>query len=618
MIYYDPNVSKKIYSNDKFKKLEGFIPLDEAKVSLAEFLFNNLGFTIELFFNLKIFPFQEMLIRSWFDHSFCMNVLGRGCSKSYSVAIFCCLYPIFFPRTRIVLASNAFRSTRRLIQQIERFINAKGADLLRQCYVEKAGKLEFKRRADEMTLDINEGQIIAIPLNEKIRGTRGDILIVDEFLMVPEDIYKSVLMPFLTARNDIQEQLNRDELKESLMMSADLSQEEMAMAASTKKIIGLSSASYDFEFLYRLYNGWLEKAQHPKLSSSYFVSRMGYQAMPEQLIDKEIVEEAKSGGENTASFQREYMAIFSSSSDGYFNIRKLHEFTVKDGDLPCVQIMGSKEAKYVLAIDPSLSDSEASDYFAMGVYLLNQDNRSITQVHTYAKTGGDTDLKGHIQYLFYLLSHFNIVMVIGDFGGGNFNFIQACNQSNYFVERNLKLDFVDGDFDAEDYIEQIKMAKNSYNLSARKICYTQKYQHTEWIRKANEHLKTQIESGKIYFASRLTGHEQMFKRATETEVPIIFKDSADFNSQILDFIAIQDDMIEQTKRQLALIQPTVTSKGTMGFDLPQHLRRSKSPQRSRKDNYSCLVMGSWIAKIWFDMNSQIDEPVCNTFEPIFI
>lgn len=618
MILFDPDTTDRIYSNDKFKKLDGFLSLEESRITLAEFMYNNLGLTIEILFNLKIYPFQEVILRSWFDHNFCLNIWGRGGSKSWLCAVFCCLYPIFFPRTRIVLASNAFRSTRRLIQQIERFINAKGADLLRECYTERKGKLEFVRRADEMTLDINEGQIIAIPLNEKIRGTRGDILVVDEFLMVPEDIYKSVLMPFLLARNDVQEQLEADEIRRSLGVSADLTSEELALLTSTKKIIGLSSASYDFEFIYRLYLNWIEKAKKAVVGRSYFVSRISYQALPETLIDKEIVEEAKSGGENTASFQREFMAIFSSSSDGYFNIRKLHEFTIKDGDLPCVQLKGHSAAKYILAIDPSFSDSKSSDFFAMGVYLLNSDHRSMTQVHTYARTGGEANLKDHIQYFYYLISSFNIVMIIGDFGGGNFNFIKACNESNYFVERNMKLDFFEGNFDEEDYMGQLKIARNSYNLSSHKICYTQHYQRTNWIREANEHLKTQIEAGKVYFASRLTGHEQMFKRATEIELPIIFQDRTDFERNILDYIASQDDLIEQTKRQLALIEVKVNSGGTMQFDLPQHLRQSKSPGRARRDCYSCLVMGAWCAKAWFDMTMLEDEAPSYTFDPILI
>lgn len=616
MIVFNSDVNNKIYSNDQFKKLEGFLSPEDARVTLAEFLFNNLGFTVELLFNLKIYPFQEIILRSWFEHNFCLNVWGRGASKSWLCAVFCCLYPIFYPRTRIVLASNAFRSTRRLIQQIERFINAKGADLLRQCYYEKSGRLEFVRRADEMTLDINEGQIIAIPLNEKVRGTRGDILIVDEFLMVPEDIYKSVLMPFLTARNDIQEQLENQELHDSFVIPNDLSKEDLALITSTKKIIGLTSASYDFEFVYRLYLNWIQKASKPSMGSSYFVSRIGYQALPETLIDKEIVEEAKSGGENTASFQREYMAIFSSSSDGYFNIKKLHDNTVKDGDLPCVQLKGSSGSKYILAIDPSFSDSQTSDFFAMGVYLLNSDDRTLTLVHTYAKTGDKASLKDHIQYLYYLISCFNIVMIIGDFGGGNFNFIKACNESNYFVERGLYLEFFEGNFDDEDYLGQLKVARNSYNLSKKKICYTQVYQRTEWIRKANEHLKTQIESGKVHFASRLTGHEQMFKKATENELPIIFKNTDDFQRGVLDFIADQDDLIEQTKRQLALIEPKVTSNGIMQFDLPQHLRQSKSPGKARRDCYSCMVMGSWAARCYFDLTMLEDEPVSYTFDPV--
>jgi hypothetical protein len=209
-------------------------------------------------------------------------------------------------------------------------------------------------------------------------------------------------------------------------------------------------------------------------------------------------------------------------------------------------------------------------------------------------------------------------MIIGDFGGANFNFITACNESNYFVERNIKLDFIEGDFDKEDYLGELKTARNSYNLSARKICFTQKFQHTEWIRKSNEHLKTQIESKKVYFASRLTGHEQMFKKATSNHVPILFDSPEQFEAEILDFIADQDDMIEQTKRQLALIEPTVSANGIMQFNLPQHLRRSKSPGKARRDNYSCILMGCWASKVYMDMMTQPEEDVEYTFDPILI
>lgn len=615
--FKDKEIQPLLYSNSKFSDLKGFLDIKAAKITLGEFLYNNLGVTTELLLGIKIFPFQEILLRGWFDNNFSMGVITRGGSKSYAAAIFCTLYPIFFPNTRIVIASNSFRATRRIILQVEKFINAKGAELARQCYTAKKGDLEFVRRADEMTLDINGGQIIAVPLNTKIRGTRCDVLIIDEALQIPEEIYHQVLMPFLLAKNNIKEQLEINEVEDELVKQGLMKDEERTSLDARKKIIALTSASYDFEFIYRLYRDWIEKATDKEKAGgrSYFISRIGYKALPEELIDQDIVEEAKSGGENTASFQREYMALFSSSSDGYFNIRKLHECTVKDGDLPCLQLHGTPDSKYILAIDPSFSSSKASDFFAMGVYLLNSDSKTITQVHTYGVAGGE--LKDHLAYLYYLFTHFNIVFLIGDFGGANFDFIQTANESALFVDRKLKLQFTDGDFDSDDYLNQLKIAKNSYRVLDNKICYRQLF-NSEWLRKANEHLQAQIDYGKIWFASRLSANETMFDRALETEMPVIFKDKNDQQMKILDFIANQDDFIEQTKRQLALIEVKTTVQGTMQFDLPQHLRRSKSVSRSRKDNYSCLLMGCWASKVYFDMMFTESEPVFTTFEPIII
>lgn len=614
MIQFDDNVERRIYSSREFEQLSGYLDEGIAKQSLSRFLYSNLGFTVKLLFGIEIFPYQEIILRGWFDHNFNYFVATRGGAKSFLAALYACLYPIFYPETKIIFTSNSFRATRRLINTAEKLINAKEAVLLKQCYTSRTGKIEFCRRADEMVLEINGGSITALPLNTKIRGFRASVLICDEFGQIPSDIYTNILVPFLLSKDNIQEELKLKEINSEL---GSMSYELPPILQYNKRIVCLTSATYDFEFAYKVYMEWLDKCKTEKKGTrTYFVARMSYKSLPPELVEKEIVEEAKSGGENTASFQREFMAIFSSSSDGYFNIRKLHEYTVRDGQLPCVQLRGLPGAKYILSIDPSFSDAQSSDLFGMGVYMLSPETRSITQVHTYGVAGGE--LKDHIRYLHYILSSFNVVMVIGDFGGGNFNFIQACNESNYFAERNLKLDFFDGDFDAEDYLDQLRAARNSYKLHEYKICYTQKFQRTEWIRKANEHLQSQIDYGKVYFASRLTGHEDMFKKAIETELPILFEDRSDFEKNILDFIATQDDLIEQTKRQLALIEVKATAQGTMQFDLPQHLRRSKSASRARKDLYTCLLMGCWASKVYLDMTYLEDEPVSNTFDPILI
>ena len=70
MILFDPNTTDRIYSNDKFKKLDGFLSLEDARITLAEFMYNNLGLTVEILFNLKIYPFQEVILRSWLSYFF--------------------------------------------------------------------------------------------------------------------------------------------------------------------------------------------------------------------------------------------------------------------------------------------------------------------------------------------------------------------------------------------------------------------------------------------------------------------------------------------------------------------------------------------------------------------
>lgn len=621
MITFDRVPKKDVISNEKFKKLKGYLPEEEAKATFGEFLYNNLGFTCQLLLGIEIFPFQEIILRGWFDHNFNFFVATRGGSKSWLAAIFCILYPIFHPNTKIVLASNTFRSTRRILKQIELFLNAKGAILAKQCFTNNIkGKIEFAKRADEMIITINGGSIVALPLNDKIRGTRADVLIGDEFLQIPEDIYKSVLVPFLAAKNDIQEQLALEKEEDALIEAGLINESQKTSTNSKKKILALTSSSYDFEFCYRLYREWINNIENPKLrkdNRSYFVTRLSYLALPEQLIDKDIAEEIKAGGESSAAFQREWLAQFSSSSDGFFNISKLHQNTVKPGELPTVQLKGDKGSRFIVGIDPSFSASKSSDYFAICVYLLNSENRTITLVHSYAKAG--TDLKKHIEYLYYVMCSFNVVFIIADLSGSSVNFIETCNESQLFKSANMNLKFIEGDFMGEEYLEECKKAKNSYNLLEKRICYRQSF-NSVWLRASNEFLQSQISAGRIHFASNLEAHEEMFQKAIDGELPFILKEEAQNNpNALIDYIAEQDDFIEQTKRQVALIEPSISSSGSMQFDLPRHLRNSKKEYRCRKDNYTCLLLACWGSKCLWDVEYKTEETQeINWFSPIML
>ena len=76
-------------------------------------------------------------------------------------------------------------------------------------------------------------------------------------------------------------------------------------------MIALSSASYTFENLYKTYQEWVNKIQSDEEvgDAKYFVSQMGYEALPEEMIDRTIIEEAQEGGSSHFSFQRELLYL---------------------------------------------------------------------------------------------------------------------------------------------------------------------------------------------------------------------------------------------------------------------------------------------------------------------
>ena len=416
-------------------------------------------------------------------------------------------------------------------------------------------------------------------------------------------------MPFLVAPQNMKERLEIREIEDKLIKEGAMKEEDRMVFENTSKMIALSSASYTFENLYKTYKDWVNKIySDEKGEASYFISQMGYEALPTEMIDSTIIEEAKEGGTSESSFRREYCAEFTDGSDSYFSAKKMHDCTIPDGELPTTMIKGKSGEKYLISIDPSFSNSPSSDFFAISVFELNDETKTGTLVHGYAVAGGD--LKQHIEYLNYLFSSFDVAMLVIDNAG--FQFIDSCNESGLFTS---KLNFIDFNSDAEgnDYTKQIKSLKRNYNKEEGFICYKQIFT-SNWLRKANENLQASIDHKKIWFASKATANANEFNKMTNQNIPLkLPKDETK-----LDFIENQDNLIYQTKKQCALIEVKSTAKGTQTFDLPQHLKRSTSVNRARRDNYTTLMMGNWAIKCYYDMVNLKEDDVYHTFIPKMI
>jgi len=594
--------------NEELLSLKGELKDKEAKISLAKFLRANLGLTTELISGIKLAPFQEVTLKGMMNRNFSMCVWGRGCGKTFIASVFCFLQCIFEPRTKILIAGPTFRTARFIFNHLEQIVESKGAELLAQAFGAKA------KRNDQFEWQINGGTITAIPLNgEKIRGFRANVLVLDEYLLIPEDIISNVLMPFLVAPQNMKERIEIREIEDKLIKEGHMKEEDRITFTNDSKMIALSSASYTFENLYRQYKEWMGKIYEKENdgNAKYFISQMGYEALPEHMIDQTIVQEAQDGGASYSSFMREYCAQFTDGSDSYFSAKKMHECTIPDGEEPTTQIVGKKESKYILAIDPSFSNSPSSDFFAMSILELDDKTEQGTLVHSYAIAGGN--LKDHINYLFHIVSNFNLEMVIIDNAG--YQFIDSANASKLFKEANVKINFFDFDSNKEgkDYEKELIKAKRLYNRMARNICFKQVFT-SDFIRRANEHLQACIDHKKIWFASGTAANASSFNDYSSAKVNLKHINEP----SILDFIEVQDALIHQTKKQCSLVEVKSTAKGTQTFDLPQHLKRSTSSQRARKDNYTTLMLANWAIKCYYDVLRVQKGNFDDTFTPFLI
>lgn len=600
--------------NEQVLNLEGYIEENKAKYWLYKFLRENITFTTELLTGIELFPFQHMAVKAMMNNDYFLGIWSRGMSKSFTTGIFAMLDSSLNQGIHTGIISKSFRQSKMIFRKIEDIAQTKKAELFNQCI----GKVN--KSNDEWSMQIGRSRITALPLGdgEKLRGFRFQRIIIDELLLMPEKIYNEVIMPFLAVvENPTERQKVRD--AEDQMIAAGKMTEEERFEWPSNKMIGLSSASYKFEYLYKLYQQYENMIFNPgaKNLGRRCIMQFSYDAAPKALYDENLISQAK-GTMSQSQIDREFNAIFTDDSAGYFKISKMADCTIQDGESPAIEVFGESGASYILSFDPSWSEAETSDDFAMQVIKLLPEQKKGVLVHSYALAG--TNLKQHIEYFKYILDSFNIVMIVGDYNGG-VQFINSVNESELFKKEKIKIGMFDGDFEnPQNYQKGLKEARNAYNLSQNMICNLRK-PTSQWIRNANELLQSAFDRKKMYFAA--AAMDDNYKIQTKANIPIEklkfskYDDEKNRGAKMIDFVEHQKDMIDLTKAECALIQVSSSAGGTQSFDLPPELKRQKGVDKARKDSYSALVLGNWGMNIYYDM---MDVKMENNhgFVPMFL
>ena len=605
----DKNINNIILSK------EGFLDEREAKILLYRFLKENPSFASELLTGVELFPFQHMAIKAMFNTDYFLGIWSRGLSKSFTTGVFAILDAIMNQGVHIGIISKSFRQSKMIFRKIEDISKTIKASM----FAETISRVS--RGNDEWFMEIGSSRITALPLGdgEKLRGFRFQRMIIDEFLLMPEKIFNEVIVPFLSVVENPTERQNIYNM-ETRMIAEGKMKEDERMIWPNNKIIGLSSASYKFEYLYKLYQQYenLILNKDKQDSAHRVIMHFSYDCAPTQLYDQSLLNQAKATM-SESQFQREFGSMFTDDSSGYFKVSKMMSCTIPDGEGQSIEVAGDSNSKYILSFDPSWSESESSDDFAMQVIKLVPEKKIGIVVHSYAMSG--TNLRSHVDYFYYLLTHFNIVCICGDYNGG-VQFLNAANESELFKKQKLSIEIFDADFDnLQEYNQAVKEARNQYNLTTKRICHLRKPTST-WIRFSNELLQSAFDHKKILFAGAAMNDSYSRQRAKNIPIEKLkflregFEEK-ESGAKMIDFIEHQKDMLDLTKAECALIQPSNTSTGTQTFDLPSNLKNQKGVDRARKDSYSALILANWMMSVYYDM-MEVPEQTPFSFTPMFI
>lgn len=597
------NNPKKVFENvnAKMLALEGELTDEVAQATLAEFLYANPGLMLELVAGIRLKDIQEIVLRGWLLQDYNMAVWGRGSSKSFLCAIFCLVWALFNPGNRIVIVSFAFRASRRILEQIEKFVNDKDAALLKNCFPK-----DLQRKTDEWKWVLPNGaQITCLPLGDgvKLRSTRADTIIIDERNYVNDNVINEVILPFMASSSNMKEQMKIDEYENELIREGKMTEDQRTKLDEAVKVIHLSSAGFQFEPMYAQYNNWIANIRSTERTdrTSYFVSRLSWEALPDGMINLKTIQEAQSSS-SESSFDREYKAIFTSDSSGYFKATKLAACSVKDGETPCLELKGDKDSEYVVAIDVSLSSSDSSDYFAICVMKIverpSDKMRVGMVVHSYAVAGGN--MKDHILYFYYLLTNFNVVYVgIDASQGDEVEFINSCVQSQLFKQNRLDLHAIEADFKGTDFSELPRQIRQSYNRTIGRIVQKQTFS-SAWQRAANEYLQGCLDHSRIYFAGKIAANSTVAGRMMDADMTVLHQHEEFKDMGPAQFVEHQDYLLDLTRKQCTMIENKISTLGTVSYDLPQNLKRMTGPNRPRKDLYSALLLCNYCVHMYVD------------------
>ena len=532
--------------------------------------------------NFSILPFQSATLDVFFSHPFILDIESRGASKTFRLGLYSLLRALFDQDKergcKVVIVSASFRQSKEVFSHIQHFW--KISPLIQESCPGGPRTL-----MDRCELDVGNSSIIALPLGagDKIRGTRANVVVVDEAASMPETILNVVIRGFVSvAQNPVE----RVELFK-LLKAKKLTSEQIRSMLPKNQLILAGTGYYKFNHLYKTYCRYKQIIDSKIIGYTgnfdtftdlppdiyidyrdYAIIRLPYYKLPEGFLDETQVNNARS--ELSAKiFAMEYEAEFIDDSDGFFSRRTIEHCTPRIN----VDLEGQKtfednafepelesdgKSMYVMGVDPARTQDKAAISI---VKILS--NKDVYQ-HVYCKSFHKTPFPQLAEAILDLCERFKIYQIGMDkgSGGGGMAVLDLLQNANMVKETSKIIRPLDNKLDL--FIDKPGVGK--------KILDMINYQGL-WLSNANYALQSDLDHARALFP--YTIGEERFLNSPEklTELNKTWEE------------------INATKDEMCDIVMTVTEKGhDPHFDIVGGSNSVKN--RRRKDRYSAYLLAS--------------------------
>ncbi len=580
-----------------------------------------LAFTAEHVFNIKLHPFQIVILNELWFRKYPMLIATRGGGKSFILALYAMMKSFINQGSKVVIVGSAFRQAKVIFEYCETIWN--NAPILRDI-VGIGVRSGPRRDVDRCTCTLGDSIITALPLGDgtKIRGQRANIIIADEFASVPKEVFDTVVHGFGSVNTSPVESMERAArirvLKRKGKWSIAQEEAEAKINRGTQSIIS-GTAYYSFNHFadqWKEYKAVIEsKGDMRKIAEIYHgrippkfnyrhysIIRLPYELLPEGFLDEEHIARSQLTSA-VGSHMVEYGAVFAGDSNGFFPRSLIESCVVRDDNLQNMRngvskfqakLKGDRDKEYIFAIDTA----SEQDNFVILILELHEGHRRVVFCWSTTRQKHLQRIKqGYVtEQNFYgycarkirdLMKVFRCRHIIMDAQGGGRTIAETLHDADK-IQSGEELIW-------ETVVEDDK--KDSDDKAGLHILELANFSDAKWVSDANHGLKKDLQD-KITLLPYFDPISLYDANQQDKEQKRVIIDKQGNEIQVTDTYEDIVMEIEAMKDELVTIQHTQTSVQLRDhWDVPEIKGAGGRKGRLRKDRYSSLLMGNMAARL---------------------